>query len=134
VWLDQGHMLRGLTTLRINPAPPAPRFVLPPDPVDVAETSDTLKTQPVVAPVPQIPDAPEPIRSNSITQPIEPPAPETHGMVTTTIPNNWGPGGHGPVVFDPSMLDQQPSPRFQAKPAYPIAMKQEGRSGSVLVD
>jgi protein TonB len=51
-----------------------------------------------------------------------------------TVPNNWRPGVRAPVVFDPAMLDQQPSPGFQAKPVYPFEMKQEGLSGSVLVD
>jgi protein TonB len=134
VWFDHGHMFQALSTLRTVTAPPQKQFVLPPEPVDVIVTSDPIRTQPVVAPVPQIPDTPQPIRPDSISQPIEPPAPDGHIMNTMTIPTNWGANGRAPVVFDPSTLDQQPSPRFQAKPVYPISMKREGLSGSVLVD
>jgi protein TonB len=134
VWFDQGHMFRGLPTLRIDPAPPSRQFVLPPEPVEMTDTVETSRSQPVVAPVPQIPDSPQPIRWNSITQPIEPPVPEGPISDTIKIPESWSPGGTRPAVFDPSMLDQQPAPSFQARPLYPSKMKQEGQSGSVLVD
>lgn len=133
VLFDRGHMFQALSTLRSANVPPPP-FVLPSDPVDVAVASDPVRTQPVTAPVPQIPDTPQPIRTFSITQPIEPPPLDVHGTITATVPNNWGPTVRAPVVFDPSTLDQQPSARFQAKPVYPAAMKQEGISGSVFVD
>jgi protein TonB len=134
VWFDQGHMIRALSTLRPVTAPPPKPFVLPPDPVEITESSDNMKTQAVVAPVPQIAETPQPIRPDSITQPIEPPAPEGPVINALTIPANWGSGGRSQVVFDPSTLDQQPVPRFQAKPAYPFEMRREGLSGSVLVD
>jgi protein TonB len=134
VWFDQGHMFRGLPTLRIDPAPPSKRFVLPPEPVEMTDTPEPSRTRDVVDPVPQIPDSPQPIRWNSITQPIEPPVPEGPINDTIKIPDKWGPSGPRPAVFDPSMLDQQPTTRFQAKPVYPSKMKQEGISGSVLVD
>jgi len=134
VLFDRGHMIQALSNLRINPAPPEKRFVLPPDPVDVTEASDPIKTHEVVAPIPDIQDTPQPIRPDSITQPIEPPQPDNHLVDTMTVPNNWRPGVRAPVVFDPAMLDQQPSPGFQAKPVYPFEMKREGLSGSVLVD
>jgi periplasmic protein TonB len=134
VFLDHGHMFQGLSTLRPVTAPPPKPFVLPPDPVDLTDATDPVKTQPVVAPVPQIPDSPQPIRADSITQPIEPPVPDGHLTTTVTIPNNWGANGRAPFVFDPSVLDQPPVAGVQAKPAYPFAMKQQGLSGSVLVD
>lgn len=134
VLFDRGHMFQALSTLGTATMPPPKPFVLPPDPVDVTETSDPIKTQAVVAPVPQIPDTPQPIRPDSITQPIEPPPPDIHTLGTTTVPINWGPGGGPPVVFYPSALDQRPSPCVQTKPVYPAVMKQEGLSGSALVD
>ena len=134
VWFDQGHMFRGLTTLRIDPTPPSKQFVLPPEPVEIIDNAEANRTQPVVAPVPQIPDSPQPIRWNSITQPIEPPVPEGPISDTIKIPDKWGPSGPRPAVFDPSMLEQQPTPVYQARPVFPSKMKQEGQSGSVLVD
>jgi periplasmic protein TonB len=134
IMLDRGHMFQALSTLRTVTAPPPKPFVLPPEAVDVTVTSDPIKTKVDVAPIPHIPDTPQPIRPDSITQPIEPPAPDGHIVDTMTIPNNWGANGSRPVVFEPLSLEQQPSARFQAKPVFPIEMKREGRSGSVLVD
>jgi periplasmic protein TonB len=133
ILFDRGHMIRTLSTIRTVAAPPKP-FVLPQDPADVTEATEPIKTHEVVAPVPQIQDSPQPIRADSITQPIEPPAPEGHLTDTMKIPNNWGPGGRTPVTFELSALDQPPSPSFQAKPVYPFEMRRAGMSGSVVVD
>src|SRR5258708_9006099 len=37
-------------------------------------------------------------------------------------------------VFDPSMLDQQPVPQYQARPQYPFEMRRAGIAGEVTVD
>ncbi len=42
-------------------------------------------------------------------------------------------GAHA-EVFDPSKLDQQPVPKFQARPQYPSELRQAGVMGSVVVD
>lgn len=40
----------------------------------------------------------------------------------------------GARVFDPSMLDQQPVPRAQARPQYPAELRTAGVQGEVVVD
>lgn len=134
VWLDRGHMFQALSALRPIPVPPNKPFVIPPDPVEIVDAGDTVKTQPVVAPIPQIPDIPQPIKADSITQPIEPPAPDLKIADTTTIPGNWSPNIQTAVIFNPSALDQQPSPTHQARPVYPGTMRLQGAEGTVVVD
>ena len=41
---------------------------------------------------------------------------------------------NGMKVFDPSMLDQQPIPQYQARPNYPFEMRRAGIAGEVTVD
>jgi RNA polymerase sigma factor (sigma-70 family) len=40
----------------------------------------------------------------------------------------------GAEVFDPAKLDQQPVPKFQARPQYPFEMRRAGLTGTVVVD
>ena len=37
-------------------------------------------------------------------------------------------------VFDVTMLDQRPVPRFQARPQYPFEMRRTGTTGEVVVE
>jgi protein TonB len=135
VWLDQGHRIQALATIRLNPVPQPKPFVLPPDPVEVDESADQMKTPILAEALPQIRDIPQPITAAlPFVQPIEPPVPYTH-TISTTIPKNWsskGPAGF--TVFNPDMLDQQPVPTHQAKPVYPYEMRQKEVPGSVTVD
>jgi periplasmic protein TonB len=135
VWLDQGHRIQALATIRLNPEPQPKPFVLPPDPVEVDEPTDQVKIPIVAEAIAQIPDIPQPITAeHSFVQPIEPPVPYTHA-ISTTIPKNWGskvPAGF--TVFNPDMLDQQPIPTHQAKPVYPYEMRDKEITGSVTVD
>jgi periplasmic protein TonB len=135
VWLDQGHRIQALATIRLNPEPQPKRFVLPPDPVEVEESVDQVKTPIIAEAIAQIPDIPQPITAeHSFVQPIELPAPDTHS-ISTTIPNIWGPKGPaGITVFNPDMLDQRPVATVQAKPVYPYEMREKGIPGSVTVD
>ena len=135
VWLDQGHRLQAQPTSRPNPVPPQKPFVLPPDTVDTVATVDPIKVNTPRDPVPDIQDTPQPPNiERPFVQPIEPPLPDHNAIDTTKIPGNWLPNGPGPEVFNPSMLDQLPVPRHQARPVYPAVLRQRGVQGSVLVD
>jgi periplasmic protein TonB len=116
------------TTIVAFPLPP-----LDPDPQEIADAGNAKSSKEEVT-IPAQPDLPR-INppDNSFTQPIEPARPNTDFQDTDKIPNL---GPSGPIStrpFDPSQLDQQAVPRFQAKPEYPYGMKQEGLSGEVMV-
>ncbi len=135
VWLDQGHRLQAQPAFRPNPVPPQKLFVLPPDPVDTVVAAVPIKSNTPRDPVPDIQDTPRPADiPKPFVQPIEPPLPDNHIKDVATIPGNWLPNGPGGVTFDPSMLDQQPVARHQARPVYPADLRREGIEGSAVVD
>jgi protein TonB len=135
VWLDQGHRLQALPTSRPNPVPPQKPFVLPPDPVDTDVTVDPVKANTPRDPVPDIQDTPQPPNiERPFIQPIEPPLPAGPVIDVDKIPGGWISNGTGGGVFDPSMLDQQPVARHQARPVYPADLRRQGVEGSAVVD
>ncbi len=113
-------------------------FTLPPlefEPVVVEPTDDkTPKTE--IPPPTQI-DLPTLILENSFTQILQPPPPAVVEIsrATKIIPGAHEIGGMRELtVFDPSMLDHAPVPKFQAPPHYPPDMRRQGISGEVVVD
>jgi protein TonB len=134
VWLDQGHSIRALATMRLDPVPQPRPFILPPDPIEVDTATEQMKPLIQPDPIARIPDIPQPITSAlPFVQPIEPPSPDTH-TISTTIPTSWDRTGPNVTIFNPEMLDQKPVPIHQAKPIYPYDMRQKGITGSVTVD
>jgi protein TonB len=109
---------------------------VPPDEPDLIEESDAEVRPPEIAP-PMQPDRPEPVRPDSFVQKIQPDWPD-HVVKTAQmhiVPEVRNPGAVGRVkVFDVSMLDQTPVPRFQARPQYPFEMRRNGTTGEVVVD
>jgi protein TonB len=104
-----------------------------PDPPDVVE--DQQQAPADVAP-PMQNDVPQQVTADSFVQPIEPPPPDLSAFAKSAvkIPETRTGFGKGIEVFDISKLDQQPEPRFQARPVYPFEMRRAGISGDVLVD
>jgi protein TonB len=67
-------------------------------------------------------------------QAVQPPPPSVTGAtISTTIDlDRFGrPGG---TVFEPTLLDQIPQPRFRTPPIYPFDMRRQGIEGEVMVD
>ncbi|MSU22305.1 MAG: energy transducer TonB [Opitutus sp.] len=86
---------------------------------------------------PQLMDVPQIVTDTSFVQKMQPPPPENLkpavGMVV--IPSDRDTSRfRNMTVFDPSMLDQQPVPRVQARPQYPFEMRRAGIAGEVTVD
>ena len=80
-------------------------------------------------------DVPQVATPDAFVMPIEPPPPDLSSISKNIvkIPETRS-GLSGIEVFDISKLDQQPVPRFQARPQYPFEMRRAGISGEVLVD
>jgi protein TonB len=128
-------------------APPPPPPEAPPtielmempeleiEPEEVVE-SDEPAEQIDFAP-PMQTDVPQLVTVDSFVQPIQPPPPENMKPVTgvVSIPTARQTGlGKGIEVFDLRNLDQQPVPKFRAKPQYPFEMRRAGINGEVLVE
>jgi periplasmic protein TonB len=122
------------------PAPAiAPTTVIPfpsdPDtspPVEDEDTHPKAKERPTDI-LPQLPELPQPVRLDAITQPIEIVPPNSNLKPMLKIP----PGGGGDTaskVFNLDVLDQVPVAKHQVPPAYPSQARRDGRSGDVLVD
>jgi protein TonB len=95
----------------------------PPKPLDLAP--------------PMLTDVPQIVTDTSFVQKIQPPPPEgmkpAVGVIVIPGDRDFS-NFHGMRVFDPSMLDQQPVPQFQARPQYPFEMRRAGIAGEVTVD
>ena len=115
------------TTVLPPAAPPgAPTLAVEPHPAANAAASDqpsrlplNLADQTGVQPKPPLPTVP--------------PAPAAAGD-PANAGNRTVSTFRGTEVFDISKLDQQPQPRFQARPQYPFEMRRAGKSGEVVVD
>jgi periplasmic protein TonB len=109
---------------------------IPPDEPDVVDTNEPAAEVSPIAP-PSLVDVPGVVQVDSFVQQIQPPPPPSMGKPTgvITIPTGKiGAGGRGlGEIFDIKNLDQQPSVRFQAKPAYPFEMRRAGISGEVVI-
>jgi protein TonB len=95
----------------------------PPKPLDLAP--------------PMLTDVPQIVTDTSFLQKIQPPPPDgmKPAVGVIVIPGNRDFANfNGMKVFDPSMLDQQPVPQFQARPQYPFEMRRAGIAGEVVVD
>jgi protein TonB len=80
-------------------------------------------------------DVPQAVTPESFVQQIEPPPPDLSALSKNIVKiPEVRTGLSGVEVFDISKLDQQPVPRFQARPQYPFEMRRAGISGEVLVD
>ena len=102
---------------------------------EIIETNEEIKPLDLAPPMQQ--DVPQLIQPDSFVQKIQPPPPEglTISATMNIVPEIRDPNMfRGMKVFDPSMLDQQPAPRFQAKPQYPFEMRRAGIAGEVVVD
>lgn len=86
---------------------------------------------------PMLTDVPQIVTDTSFVQKIQPPPPDgmKPAVGVIVIPGNRDFANfNGMKVFDPSMLDQQPVPQFQARPQYPFEMRRAGIAGEVTVD
>lgn len=105
------------------------------EPEEVVE-SDEPAEQIDFAP-PMQTDVPQLVTVDSFVQPIQPPPPDNLKPVTgvISIPTARQTGlGKGIEVFDIRNLDQQPVPKFRAKPQYPFEMRRAGINGEVVVE
>ena len=110
--------------------------LMPPDEPEVIETTD-VESKPVDLALPTQTDLPQPVQPDSFPQKIQPPPPE--GVIISkemsVVPEVRNSGVfQGTAVFDPSRVDQVPTPRFQARPQYPFEMRRQGIAGEVVVD
>lgn len=82
-------------------------------------------------------DTPQLFQPDRFVQPTQPPPPPgvTIPRTLSIVPETRNSRAFaGLQVFDPSMLDQTPVPKFQARPHYPPEMRRLGISGEVVVD
>ncbi len=103
---------------------------------EIIETTDTdVKPLDLAPPMQQ--DVPQLVQPDSFVQKIQPPPPEgvTISATMNIVPEVRDPNMfRGMKVFDISMLDQTPVPKFQARPQYPFEMRRAGIAGEVVVD
>ena len=110
--------------------------LVPPDEPEPIEEPEVELRPPDIAP-PMQSDRPEPVRPDSFVQKLQPPRPEGVEISTkmNIVPEVRNGGEVGRIqVFDVTMLDQRPVPRFQARPQYPFEMRRAGTTGEVVVD
>jgi periplasmic protein TonB len=102
---------------------------------EIIETTEDVKPLDLAPPMQQ--DVPQLVTPDSFVQKIQPPPPEgvTISASMNIVPEVRDPNMfRGMKVFDISMLDQQPQPRFQARPQYPFEMRRAGIAGEVVVE
>lgn len=102
---------------------------------EIVETTEDVKPLDLAPPMQQ--DVPQLVTPDSFVQKIQPPPPEgvTISASMNIVPEVRDPNMfRGMKVFDISMLDQIPSPKFQARPQYPFEMRRAGIAGEVVVD
>ena len=103
---------------------------------EIIETNDPdVKPLDLAPPMQQ--DVPQLVQPDSFVQKIQPPPPEgvTISASMNIVPDVRDPNMfRGMKVFDISMLDQTPVPKFQARPQYPFEMRRAGIAGEVVVD
>ena len=103
---------------------------------EVLEVTDT-DAKPLDLAPPMQQDVPQLVQPDSFVQKIQPPPPEgvTIAANMNIVPEVRDPNMFkGMKVFDISMLDQTPVPKFQARPQYPFEMRRAGIAGEVVVD
>jgi periplasmic protein TonB len=107
-----------------------------PDEPEIIEATDE-PVKPLDFAPPMQTDLPQVVTDTSFVQKIQPPPPENvkpaAGIIA--IPENRDTSRFRNMeIFDISKLDQQPVPRFQARPQYPFEMRRAGIAGEVVVD
>ncbi|MFM1748483.1 MAG: hypothetical protein RLZZ188_2149 [Verrucomicrobiota bacterium] len=103
---------------------------------EIIETVDN-EVKPLDLAPPMQQDVPQLVQPDSFVQKIQPPPPEgvTISAAMNIVPEVRDPNMFkGMKVFDISMLDQTPVPKFQARPQYPFEMRRAGIAGEVVVD
>jgi len=105
-----------------------------PPPPEAEEVDAALVKTPQDPAPPQLQDIPQVANPGSFTQPIQPFTPNVNIGATIKIPEHRAATRSNTEIFDPTALDQQPVPRYQARPQYPFEMRRSGVTGSVLVD
>lgn len=102
---------------------------------EVIESPNPEVTPPDLAP-PMQPDAPQFAPPEAFVQKMQPlPTEGVKISNASIIPETRDPGAFKNIpVFDPSMLDQTPVPKFQARPQYPLEMRRTGTTGEVVVE
>ena len=102
---------------------------------EVIEITEDMKPLDLAPPMQQ--DVPQLAQPDSFVQKIQPPPPEgvTISASMNIVPEIRDPNMfRGMKVFDISMLDVTPVPKFQARPQYPFEMRRAGIAGEVVVD
>jgi periplasmic protein TonB len=102
---------------------------------EIIEVNEDVKPLDLAPPMQQ--DVPQLVQPDSFVQKIQPPPPEglTIASNMNIVPEVRDPNMFkGMTIFDIKNLDQQPTPRFQAKPTYPFEMRRAGIAGEVLVE
>ncbi len=102
---------------------------------EIVETNEEVVPLDLAPPMQQ--DVPQLATPDSFVQKIQPPPPDNIAISANMniVPEIRDPNMfRGMKVFDISMLDQTPVPRFQARPQYPFEMRRAGIAGEVVVD
>ena len=145
--LLHGGVFFGDKLVKFKPkAPPPPEekpkimiFDMPklePEEPEKVDTTEEAPQKVDIAP-PMLTDVPQIATDTSFVQKLQPPPPDATKPkveVTQISAGNIANQFKGMQVFDPSMLDQQPVPQYQARPNYPFEMRRAGISGEVTVD
>lgn len=122
----------------LPPLPKTDELMLPPEePMTNPEPVKTLADGPTPPELPEPWSTPKP---DDLTVPLVDHWKNTDRDVRL-IPERVGPGDIGvrgdsgpPGIFSPVELDRVPNAKVQLPPDYPVAMRQSGRSGAVLVE
>lgn len=123
---------------KVEEAPKVQLMAMPkmdePEP-EIIETTEEVKPLDLAPPMQQ--DVPQLATPESFVQKMQPPPPENVAISASMniVPEIRDPNMfRGMKVFDISMLDQQPTPKFQARPQYPFEMRRAGIAGDVVVE
>jgi protein TonB len=111
---------------------------LEPEPQEIIEATDDAPPEEIEFAPPMQADVPSVNVETPFVQKLQPPPPpgleRPTGVISipkTSASRALGQGMKD--LFDLKNLDQQPSPRFQAKPVYPFEMRRAGITGQVVV-
>jgi protein TonB len=131
-WGEQSHFAGRV--LHRDPPATHDTFTVKPDDPDPVEAGDPMpkKTRDEIAP-PAQQDYPSKPKPDDFVEKIEPPHPVIDNKLVK-VPVGNGTDGMASQVFDPSQLEQQAEPTYQARPVYPFTMKRDGIAGQVTVD
>jgi protein TonB len=138
-WGDKLMPKAGVKAMVVEEKPKMQLMTLPPLEPEEPEKIVTDEAPPEkldLAP-PMLTDVPQITTDTSFVQKMQPPPPDgmKPAVGVITIPGNRDFANfNGMKVFDPSMLDQQPVPQYQARPNYPFEMRRAGIAGEVVVD